>query len=74
MHERAAEEPGEVPPELALETGASGDALALHEALDGGAMLENSWCPTGGARVSRGCGFHVACIDPGGGSRDPWRE
>jgi hypothetical protein len=63
-----------MPAQLALEAGASGFALAVHEALDGGAMLEDSWCPTGWARRSRGCGFHAPCIDPLLRSGDPWRE
>jgi len=45
--------------ELVLEAGACASGLGLDEALDDRAMLEQSWCPAGTARMSRGCGFHV---------------
>jgi hypothetical protein len=48
--------------ELVLEPGASALGFGLDETLDGGAMLEQSWRPADCTRMSRGCGFHVACI------------
>jgi hypothetical protein len=37
-------------------------------------MLEKKGCSAGIARVSRGGGFHVACIGDSPRSGNPWRE
>jgi hypothetical protein len=74
LDERTAEETREMTAELVLEAGAGPPWVSLDETLDGGTVLEQSWCPTGCARASRGCGFHAGCIGGGTGSRDPWRE
>jgi hypothetical protein len=37
-------------------------------------VLEEAGCSTGIARVSRGGGFHVACIGNWRRFADPWRE
>ena len=60
--------------ELVLEPSASAVGFGLDETLDGGAMLEQSWRPAGCTRMSRGCGFHVACIGVWAGNGNPWRE
>ena len=74
MDERAAEKPRQVPSELVLESGASRPALGLEQPFDGGAVLEESGCTTGIARVSRGGGLHASCIGASRLSGNPWRE
>lgn len=74
MDERAAEERRQLPSELVLEPGASGSSLGLEQPFEGGAVLEESGCTTGIARVTRGGGLHAACIGVTRLSANPWRE
>jgi hypothetical protein len=72
--QRAAEAVGELAAELELEALARRAAVAVEEAAESGAVLEESRRPALRLAPERGCGGHVRVI--GGRARrdDPWRE
>jgi len=74
LHERAAEDAREMAAELRFEARAGAPTIELHEPLDSCAVLEEARCSASIARVSRGGGFHVACIGDSPRSGNPWRE
>jgi hypothetical protein len=74
LHQRPAEESGQVAAELVLEPCASRPTFGADEPLDGGAMLEEAGCSTGISRESGGGDLHAACIGSDRPFGNPWRE
>ena len=60
--------------DLELEACPSVAQVGIGEALEGGAVLQEARCSSGGARVSRGGVLHARVIVLPARARNPWRE